>query len=105
MRRLVQIIPRDGVNLYGLMVKKEIDLAKMNMGTFRRAKAKERGRAKWSHAKRNGWINLQRGPGGIVLAEVLTKTDDAWALLQSFRGFVDRHFREVVLAVSVQHPD
>lgn len=107
MRRLVQIIPKNGANLYGMMVSKEVELTKKKKGTFHRSKAKELGRAKWSHAKYDGWIKLQRGIGDMVVAEVRTANPagDVWALLQAFLGFVDRHFRDQVLAVNVQYPE
>jgi hypothetical protein len=100
----LQIIPQEGSNLYGAMVSKEIALSKANKGTFYRSGAKQRDRAKWAHKQYNGWVNLARGMGGLVLAEVRTKAgaDQEWLLLHAFLGFLDRHFREQLLAVNIQ---
>ena len=74
--RLIQIIPRKQCRLYGLMVQKEIDLAKRNKGTFRRSASKEKNVAKWAHKSYNGWIWLERGLGEVVSARLDTRSSN-----------------------------
>jgi len=87
------------------MVKKEVDLSRKGQGTFFRSGAKERNRAKWSHKKHKGWINLQRSAGDVVTAEVLSRgpAEDQWQLLQVFIGWLDRHFGDKIQAVNIQY--
>lgn len=103
--RRIQIVPKKSLNLYGAMIAKEIQLAKKNQGTLHRSGRKIKDRAKWSHSSYKGWINLQRGLGNIVEAELLStaKRDSEWQLLQSFLGFIDRHFSDKVQNVSIQY--
>lgn len=105
MTRLMQIVPVGKFRLYGEIVKKEVDLAKRNRGTFYRSGPKVKDRAKWSHQKYKGWINLQRGAGEIVTAEVVYKGGSAgeWQLLHAFIGWIDRHFGDRILAINVQY--
>lgn len=107
MIRLIQIVPRGGVRLYGKMVKKEVDLTRKNKGTFRRSGRKERNCAKWSHTSYKGWIILQRTAGEVVTAEMksLSKTGDQWQLLHAFIGFLDRHFEEDISTINIQYRD
>lgn len=100
----IQVVPKGTFNLYGRLVKREIELWKKGRGTFHRSGPKVRERAKWSHEKHPGWVNLGRGLGDVVVAEVHTKTgpDQEWLLLSAFLGFLLRHFREHIQAVSLQ---
>ena len=103
--RLIQIIPWKQCRLYGLMVQKEIDLAKSNKGTFRRSASKEKGIAKWAHKSYNGWIWLERGLGEVVSARLDTRSsnEDEWQLFHAFLGFVDRHFGDRIAAINIQY--
>ncbi|HEY6769661.1 MAG TPA: hypothetical protein VI386_33385 [Candidatus Sulfotelmatobacter sp.] len=102
--RLVQIVPDGGFRLYGALVAKEIELAKKNRGTFRRTAAKEKNRAKWTHASHPGWIKIAHGMGEIVLIEVRSKKDGAeWQLLQAMLGFLDRHFSDKIRTVHIHY--
>lgn len=107
MVRMIQVIPRDGVRLYGAMVRKEVDFAQRNRGTFFRSGRKKRDQAKWSHSKYSGWINLSRGMGEVVLAEIHSKStnEDAWQILSAFLGWLDRYFAAEVQAVNIQYSD
>jgi hypothetical protein len=102
---LIQIIPTDGVRLFGQMVKKEIDLSDRGVGTFRRSGPKQRDRAKWSHSKYKGWINLSRTDGEVVTAEIrsLSRSADDWQLLHAFIGWLDRHFRQSIEALHIHY--
>ena len=103
--RRIQIVPKPGNNLYGEMIAKEISLAQKKQGTLHRSGLKKKAKAKWAHKTFKGWINLQRGLGNLVLAEIIStaKNNSEWQLLQSFLGFVDRHFSDKVQAVSIQY--
>jgi hypothetical protein len=105
MIKLVQIIPIDGVRLFGRMVKKEVELSRQNRGTFHRSASKVRDHAKWSHAKFNGWINLERTESEIVVAEVQSRSqsDDTWQIFQAFVGWIDRHFGDEIEAVHIHY--
>jgi len=58
----VQVIPKQGINLYGRIVAKEIDLnvRKGGKSTFYRSGKKQKGRAKWAHTEYKGWVNISK---------------------------------------------
>jgi hypothetical protein len=87
--KLVQIIPLKRKRLYGATVKKEAEIRKNRAGAFHRAGARKPNKARWRHAKFEGWIDLKRERSEMVTAKV--KSDD-WQLLAAFVGWVDRHF-------------
>jgi hypothetical protein len=105
--KILQIIPRQRVRLYGAIVKKEVDLARKKKGTFFRAAAKERNEAKWRHSNYKGWINLRRGLSEVVMAEIKTigdsAADEEWKILHAFLGFLDRHFGDQIVAINIQY--
>ena len=103
MTRIVQITPHEGVNLYSLMTQKVRDLSNKNQGAFARAGKKTRDRAKWTHKTYKGWIKLHRSACEIVVAEVksLSLAGDQWQLLHAFLGWLDRHFSDQVLTITI----
>ena len=102
--RLIQIIPKDRFRIYSALVAKEVSLRKRNQGTFRRAGEKLRSWAKWKHKKYNGWLWLQRGLGEVVTIQLQCKSKDVqWQIMESFLGFVDRHFADNIRAIHVQY--
>ena len=107
MDRLVQVVPVPGVRLFGMMVKKELEIfrTRKDKAAFRRSGRKEHNRAKWSHERYKGWIKLQRAAGEVVTAEVksLSKGDDQWQLLHAFIGWLDRHFADKIEAINIQY--
>ena len=105
MKRVVVVVPRERVRLYGAMVQKEIELSKAGKGTWHRSGEKQKDKAKWSHTNYKGWINLQRGEGEVVIAVINSRspTGREWQLLQSFLGFLDRHFREDISSIIIQY--
>lgn len=107
MNKLIQIVPDPGTRLFGLMVKKEVELSQKNRGTFRRSASKERDRAKWSHTKYKGWIKLQRTEGEVVAVEIRSRSqsDDEWQLLHAFIGWVDRHFGDQIQSLHIHYRD
>lgn len=102
--KLVQIIPVPDFPLFGQMVRKEIELRRKG-GAFFRSKAKQRGRAKWSHATYKGWISLQQTAGEVVTAEVHSGSvsGDHWKILHAFIGWMDRHFSSKLEAIHIHY--
>jgi hypothetical protein len=97
-------VPANGANLYGDMIAKEIELARKNMGTLHRSGPKLKDRTKWTHSSYAGWINLAKSMGGVVCVEVKSmKADAEWQLLQSFLGFLDRHFSNEIQSINIQY--
>jgi hypothetical protein len=104
--RRIQVVPTNGANLYGDMIAKEIELASKNVGTLHRNGPKLKDRSKWSHTSYPGWINLARSIGGVVCVEVRSKkADTEWQLLQSFLGFLDRHFSSEIQSINIQYEE
>ncbi|GIW40413.1 MAG: hypothetical protein KatS3mg076_0990 [Candidatus Binatia bacterium] len=105
MIKLLQIVPRKGVNLYGLIVRKEIELAQKNRGTFYRAGPKEKDRAKWAHLKYRGWVKIRRSESGVVTAEIRSKGPGGnnSQIFEAFVGWIDRHFGDKVHCMNVQY--
>jgi hypothetical protein len=102
--RLIQIVPKEDFRLYGAFVAKEVALRQKNQGTFRRSGPKQKNYAKWKHKKFKGWIWLQRGLGEVVTIELQSLDEDSqWQLLESFLGFVDRHFADNVQSIHIQY--
>ncbi len=102
--RLIQIVPKDGFNLYGALVKKELHLRQGNQGTFRRGGPKQRSYAKWHHTSYNGWIWLERTYGKVVTAVLQCKAEgDEWQVFHAFIGFLDRHFARKIKAINIQY--
>ena len=100
----VTIVPRDQENVYGLMIRKEVELRKANQGTFHRSAAKKAGQEKWDHAKFPGWVKLERCIGNVVVAIVQTKVPaQEWQLLSSFVGFLDRQFRDSIASITITY--
>ena len=93
----VTVTPREGENLYSLLVKEEVELRRNKQGTLHRHGPKRRGNDKWVHKSYPGWIRFERSLGGTLIALVSSKQEsDEWRLLNSFIGFLHRHFREEI---------
>src|SRR5271157_4516712 len=101
--RQIQIIPEKRFRLYGAIVAKEVELHRMNRGTFRRSGAKQKNKAKWSHSSYPGWIWIARGMGEVVIVEVHSKAGAEWQLLQAILGFLDRHFAKRIRSLSIHY--
>jgi len=98
----ITIIPRQGEDVYSLLVKKELALRKANRGTLHRSGPKRKDKDKWVHASYKGWIQFQRSVGGVVVAVVNSRDPDSqWQLLSSFLGFLHRHFDASIMTVTV----
>jgi hypothetical protein len=102
--KVIQIVPREGLALYAALVKKEAGFRKRSRGTFYRAAASKRTSSKWRHKAYRGWVNLERGLSEVVLAEIHAPVrDEEWQMLSAFLGFIDRHFGERILAITIHY--
>lgn len=102
----VIVTPSAKQNIYGLMVKKEVALRKKNQGTLHRSAGKQFQTEKWAHASYPGWIRFEQALGGVVVAQVQSKTpEQEWQLLSSLIGFLDRHFRAEIGTVMLTYGD
>ncbi|MFQ5705246.1 MAG: hypothetical protein ACE5HT_14650 [Gemmatimonadales bacterium] len=97
--RHVQVIPRQAFNLYGELVRKEADLRRRSLGTWRRSGKKTRDRARWIHSRYSGYIKIARGMGEVVQIEV--RSDVEWQLLDAILGFLDRHFGDEISSIHI----
>ncbi len=99
---VVTVTPLGDLDVYTLLVDKERELRRADRGTLHRQGPRKRGQEKWTHTSFKGWIKLQRGLGGVLVAQVHGQSDrDEWQLVSSFIGFVQRHFREDVASVAL----
>ena len=102
--KVIQIVPRQGLPLYAALLKKEADIRKKGLGTFSRAPTKKRYSSKWRHKAYRGWMSLERGLAEVVLAEIHAPApEQEWQMLSAFLGFVDRHFGNRVLAITIHY--
>jgi hypothetical protein len=102
--KVLQIVPKGDVRLYGELVRKEAAIRNAGRGTFYRAGAKTRDSARWKHKAHKGWVHLQRGLSEIVTAEVRPLADDQdWQMLSAFLGFVNRHFSAQIAAINIHY--
>lgn len=102
--KIVQIVPCEELHLYPALVKKEAEIRRKGLGTFYRAAAKSRNSAKWRHKAYRGWTNLARGLSEVVLAEIHAAVpEQEWQILSAFMGFVDRHFDDKILAITIHY--
>jgi len=100
--KLVQIVPRQKVRLYGAFVKKEADIRKNDRGTFYRAGRKKQNQTKWNHRRYKGSVDLKRGDDETVTARVRSPKQE-WQMLSAFLGWLNRHFGEQVVAVNIKY--
>jgi len=99
---IVTVTPRGEPSLYSLLQKKEISLRRDDKGTLHRTGKRRAGEEKWTHARYRGTIRFQKCLGGVVTATIQSDTEtDEWQLLQSFVGFLYRHFREEISNITL----
>ena len=98
------IVPRSRANLFGLLVRKEVELRRRQRGTLHRSGPKKRGREKWTHTTYPGWLTLERRIDGTLAAAVHSRAaDGGWQLLTSLVGFLHRHFRDEIASVTISY--
>jgi hypothetical protein len=102
--KIVQIVPSEGLRLYGALVRKEADIRKKGLGTFYRVATKKRDSTKWRHKAYRGWVKLERGLSEVVLGEIhAAAPEQEWQILSAFLGFIDRHFDDKILAITIHY--
>ncbi len=102
--KLLQIVPHDGMRLYGAMIKKQAEIHRSGRGTFLRAKARKRNAARWTHVRFKGAISLERVPSQAVEAIIKSpERGDEARLLSAFLGWLDRHFGEHLSSVNIEY--
>ncbi|HRI89629.1 MAG TPA: hypothetical protein PK869_15255, partial [Candidatus Hydrogenedentes bacterium] len=88
------------------VLKKELELRRNKKGTLHSAGKYSDGSIKWFHTSYNGRIRFQKAAGKIVVATVISKSlNDEWQILQSFVGFIYRHFKQYVSSMSLHFSD
>jgi hypothetical protein len=100
--KVVQIVPRGKVRLFGAIVKKEAAIRKNDRGTFYRTGRKKQNEARWNHKRYKGSVNLKHGADETVTAQVKSP-DQEWQMLSAFLGWVNRHFGDQVTAVNITY--
>jgi len=100
--KLVQIVPRGKVRLFGAIVKKEADIRKNDRGTFYRVGRATTRATRWNHKRFSGSVDLKHGDDETVTARVKSRSQE-WQILSAFLGWVDRHFGDRVTAVNIQY--
>jgi len=102
--KLLQIVPADETRLYGAMIGKQAEIRRMGRGTFSRAGARTTARARWTHIRYKGSIDLAPGPAHAVEAIIKSPNrGDEARLLSSFLGWLDRHFGEHLSTVNIEY--
>ena len=100
--KVVQIVPRGRVRLFGAIVKKEESIRKNDRGTFYRTGRKKQHETKWNHKRYKGSVDLKHGADETVTARVKSP-DQEWQMLSAFLGWVNRHFGDQVTAVNIKY--
>src|SRR5262249_45263514 len=89
--KVVEIVPRRRIPLYGTLVAKEEAIRKGGRGTYVRVGRKRRDAARWKHKNYPGSDALKRGEAEVLTAQVPpTSPEDERKLLSSFLRFVER---------------
>jgi hypothetical protein len=102
--KVVEIVPRRRIPLYGTLVAKEEAIHKGGRGTYVRVGRKQRDAARWKHKNYRGSVALKRGEAEVVTAQVRASSpEDERKLLSSFLGFVDRHSGDQVATITIHY--
>jgi len=102
--KLLQVVSRKGIRLYGAMIKKQAEIRKSGRGTFVRSGARSRGAAKWRHVRYRGSIDFRPGADDAVSVRIKSPDHgDEARLLSSFLGWLDRHFGGELSSVNIQY--
>ena len=100
------ITPLREANLYGKLVKKEVELRKRKIGTLHAKGGKKRNDEKWTHVKYDGWIRFSGSLSGTVIAVVRSRKAEAEGdLLASFLSFLHRHFHDSLANINIVYGD
>src|SRR3954467_10427332 len=101
--KVLQIVPRDGRRFFDAIVEKQDDIRKNRRGTFLRKGPKRRNAAHWVQAKFKGSVDLERASDHVT-AKVKSRIKvDESKLFSAFLGWIDRHFGDELVAVTIQY--
>ena len=101
--KVLQIVPRNGKRFFDSIVRKQDDIRKNGRGTFSRSGAKRKNAAHWVHAKYSGSIDLKNS-SDLVIAKVKSRDQvDESNLSRAFLGWIDRHFGDDLVSVTIQY--
>ena len=97
--KILQVVPRSDSeeSLKSLMKAKERAL-RGGTTAFRR-----HAEGRWRHVKYQGWIKWEEVMGGIIVAEIRARDENDWQLMQSFVGYLDRHFRDYIESITITY--
>src|SRR5207244_12489290 len=73
--KVVHIVPRGKVRLYGAIVKKEASIRKNGRGTFFRAGGATKSGTKWKHRRYTGSVDIAVGDDEQVTARVRSRRE------------------------------
>ena len=107
MARLIQIIPVEKAQLFKEMVETLREREESKRGSLKLLESNlNRRRAKCSHKKHGGQIELLGWDGEMLLASVKRKgRGEEWQLLGDLVGWIDRNFGEQIQAINIQFRD
>jgi len=95
--KVLQIVSRDGAQLYRAMARKQAEIRRGGRGTFSGSGAS------WPHVGARGSINMKSGTDGLSARIRSPDHGDEARLLSSFLGWLDRHFGKRLLSVNIQY--
>jgi len=102
--KLLQVVPDHGTRLYGAMIRKQAEIHRKGRGTFSRVRARKRNSARWTHVRYKGSISFEPGPLEAVEVTIQSpERGDEARLMSSFLGWLDRHFGEQLLSISIKY--
>lgn len=102
----VTVVPVRDFDLYRGLVKKERALRRDGRGTLHQDRKYRDGSRKWVHSSYDGWIRFQNAVGQVLVAEVNSHGNgNEWQILQSFVGFLHRHFRYEITSITLSYSE
>jgi hypothetical protein len=96
--KIVQVVPKAGIDA---KLKSPLKATERHLRgphtTFEREKE-----GRWKHVRYPGWIQWEDAAGGLLIAEVRTRTKDhEWQILEAIIGYPDRHLGDQIESVSI----
>jgi len=103
--KIIQIVPREGLALYTALAKKEAEIRSKGLGTFYRAAAKKPNSSKWRHRTYRGWMRSWSVgyPRSCSPKSTPLHRNRSGRCLSAFLGFIDRHFDDRILAITIHY--